>query len=133
MYCIKCGNDFNFRINNTSKTVACKNVNCNNIIRTKNNFDFIGVDEIAWFSHHMLQTLNPESTIRPSWDKMPFERLYFMLRERLQMLEAEYNRQKKTLGCDSQAILTECCEIANLCMKIADNICVTKNRKYYGE
>lgn len=134
MYCNKCGNEEEFRINRTQRTVACRNPSCNNIIRNKNNFDYRGVDEVNWFSHHMLQKLNtPKNQVKPDWDCTSVEVLLMRLRDELKELEIEYSRQRKAGTSDNNAILSECCDVANFAMMIADNLCTTKHRAYLGD
>lgn len=134
MYCNKCGNDSSFRFNHTHKTVACRNSNCNNLVRNKNNFDFKGVDEINWFAHQMLQKLNiPRDQVKPDWDYLPIELLLTRLKAQMKLLESEHLRQVRLGITDNIAILKECCDVANYAMMIADNTCTSKHRAYMGE
>lgn len=133
MFCKRCGNYDNFRNNSTQRIVACKNPKCNNLVRNPNNYDYRGVDEIDWFAHHMLEKLNtPKNQVKPSWTNTNFETLITLLKAEVKELENEYFRQKEMKVIDNNALLSECCDVANFAMFIADNTCVTKTRKYLG-
>lgn len=134
MYCNKCGNDTNFRTNKTARVVSCRNPACNNILRNKNNFDFRGVDEVNWFAHQMLQKLNTQKNqAKPDWSRMPPGQLLMLLKGEVRELETEMIRQANSKIDDPLALLSECCDVANFAMMIADVICITKHRAYMGD
>ena len=134
MFCNKCGNEIEFRVNRYMKTIACKNIACNNLIRTRHNFDFRGVDEVQWFAHHMLQKLNNQKNqVKPGWDCAAIGHLILDLKAEIKELEIEIERQVKNKISDPNAILSECCDVANFAMMIADNTCITKHRSYMGD
>lgn len=127
MFCCKCGNDSDFRTNLTTRTVSCRNPACNHILRTKANFDFKGVDEIAWFAGQMLLKLNmPRHQVQPSWNSTPLGILLSGLQKEVRELESELIRQANDKYSDDKAIVAQACNVANRAMAMADVACITK-------
>ena len=131
MLCYKCGNTQYFRHNESQKTVACRV--CNNLVRSKNTFYFRAVDEVSWFAHWMLQKINsPRGQARPNWESTSADRLLVMLKDSVKQLEAEIKHQAESMA-DDNALLMQCCSVANFAMLIADNEIPDKTRNYLGE
>lgn len=94
-------------------------------MRTKHNFDYRGVDECRWFAEQMIEKLNtPKNQIKPAWDTQRIDRLLDALKGEVKELENEINRNKQITDID--AIVSECCDVANYAMMIADNLKITK-------
>jgi hypothetical protein len=100
------------------------------MLRNRRNFNWLGVDEIKWFSELMTETLNKNpQQVFPHWKERTDSSLIQEAKERIRALELELKRPT----FDRNEIKTLCCEVALFFMAITDNAYEGEERKIYAD
>jgi hypothetical protein len=79
------------------------------------------IESILWFAGRMIHEITlPKNMSKKQWKDLPVDYLIMQLKGEVEELEEEIN-QIHNNNLDFNAVIDECCDVANFAMMIADN------------